>query len=246
MHSELQQYIEVNRFRLWPFYSQERVPVTHCVWGWVGSQRRSVGLRHDEEKNLCPWPKLNYDPPSPQPITSPSDRTIPKCVNVSYSSRHQTSRFKATEGLHPPHPPYRAALSQQYSVASFATVRVLSCLHSPGLLCLCCNVVRFSCDLQACNLMTSSTVCVTKMGVSKSNFKDKFPWFYCITHRSCGYLTTLYQLKMLYNEWKDDYEWFEDGCLLDCRSPGSSSSIVSDYGLDDRDSIPDRGIKFFF
>jgi hypothetical protein len=32
-----------------------------------------------------------------------------------------------------PPPPRCAALSHQYSVASFATLRVLSCLHSPGL-----------------------------------------------------------------------------------------------------------------
>jgi hypothetical protein len=30
------------------------------------------------------------------------------------------------------------------------------------------------------------------------------------------------------------------------RSRGSSGSIVSDYGLDDRGSIPDRGRGFFF
>jgi hypothetical protein len=30
------------------------------------------------------------------------------------------------------------------------------------------------------------------------------------------------------------------------RSRGSSVSIVSDYGLDDRDSIPDSGRGFFF
>jgi hypothetical protein len=43
------------------------------------------------------------------------------------------------------------APSHRYSVASFATLRVMSCLHSPGLLCSCCNVVRFCCDLEACN-----------------------------------------------------------------------------------------------
>jgi hypothetical protein len=32
----------------------------------------------------------------------------------------------------------------------------------------------------------------------------------------------------------------------DYRSRGSSVSIVSDYGLDDRGSIPDRGSGFFF
>jgi hypothetical protein len=32
-------------------------------------------------------------------------------------------------------PPYRAALSQKYSVASFATLRVLRCLYSTGLRC---------------------------------------------------------------------------------------------------------------
>jgi hypothetical protein len=66
-----------------------------------------------------------------------------------YSSRHQIAFFKATEELYHP---YRAALCQPYSVASFATVRVLNCLHSPGLSCSCCNGVRFCCGLEACNL----------------------------------------------------------------------------------------------
>jgi hypothetical protein len=54
-------------------------------------------------------------------------------------------------------PPYRAALSQQYSVDSFATLRVLSCVHWPGLRCSCCNVERLCCDLEAYTLMTAST-----------------------------------------------------------------------------------------
>jgi hypothetical protein len=74
------------------------------------------------------------------------------------SSRHQIACFKATEGLHPS---YRAAICYQYSVASFATVRVLSCLHSHGLGCSCCNVVRFFCDLEACNLVTATAVTFT-------------------------------------------------------------------------------------
>jgi hypothetical protein len=45
------------------------------------------------------------------------------------SSRHQIACFKATEGLHPPH---RAALSHQYSVASFATLLALNCLTCLG------------------------------------------------------------------------------------------------------------------
>jgi hypothetical protein len=35
-------------------------------------------------------------------------------------------------------------------------LRVLSCLHLPGLRCLCCNVVRFCCDLEACNLVMAT------------------------------------------------------------------------------------------
>jgi hypothetical protein len=35
-------------------------------------------------------------------------------------------------------------------------------------------------------------------------------------------------------------------CKRMLRSRGSSVSIVSDYGLDDRGSIPDRGSEFFF
>jgi hypothetical protein len=70
-----------------------------------------------------------------------------------YSSRHHIGCFKATEGLSLPYP---LALSQQDSVDSFATMRVLRCLHSPGLRCSCCNVVRFCCDLEACNLVTTT------------------------------------------------------------------------------------------
>jgi hypothetical protein len=57
-----------------------------------------------------------------------------------------------------PPPPWRAALSQQYNVASFDTLRVLSCLHSPGLRCSCCNVAWLYCDLEACNLVTATIV----------------------------------------------------------------------------------------
>jgi hypothetical protein len=35
-------------------------------------------------------------------------------------------------------------------------------------------------------------------------------------------------------------------CSFHLRSRSSSGSIVSDYGLDDRGSIPDRGRGFFF
>jgi hypothetical protein len=38
--------------------------------------------------------------------------------------------------------PCHVAVSRQYSVASFAMLLLLSCLHSPGLCCSCCNVVR--------------------------------------------------------------------------------------------------------
>jgi hypothetical protein len=71
-----------------------------------------------------------------------------------YKSRHQMTCFKATEKLHPP---YRAALSEQNSVASsFATLPVASCLHSSELRCSCCNVVRFFCDLEAHNSVTAT------------------------------------------------------------------------------------------
>jgi hypothetical protein len=50
---------------------------------------------------------------------------------------------------------------------------------------------------------------------------------------------TLYQLDRLIS--------VELGQILRiCKSRGSSGSIVSDYGLDDRGSIPDRGRGFFF
>jgi hypothetical protein len=40
-------------------------------------------------------------------------------------------------------PRYYTALSQQYSIASFVTPQVLSCLHSPVLHCLCCMLYNF-------------------------------------------------------------------------------------------------------
>jgi hypothetical protein len=45
--------------------------------------------------------------------------------------------------------PQHEAVSQQYSVASFPTLRVLSCLHSPRLSRSFWNVVRFCCDPEA-------------------------------------------------------------------------------------------------
>jgi hypothetical protein len=62
-----------------------------------------------------------------------------KPLLANCSSRYQISCFKATEGFHSP---YRAVLSHQNSIASFATLLVLSCIHSPRLHCSCCNVAR--------------------------------------------------------------------------------------------------------
>jgi hypothetical protein len=78
--------------------------------------------------------------------------TIHCKLQLHYSSRQQISCFKVTEGLQPP---YSAAPNHQYSVASFARVLVLSCLHSSGLRCSRCNVIRFCCDPEACNLVTA-------------------------------------------------------------------------------------------
>jgi hypothetical protein len=54
--------------------------------------------------------------------------------------------------------PYRAAPSYRYSDASFATLQVLSCLHSPGFSSSCCNSVRFCCDLEECNLFAETII----------------------------------------------------------------------------------------
>jgi hypothetical protein len=83
------------------------------------------------------------------------ERTLNFEVPRHCSSCNQLAYFKATEGPQPP-PPYCACLSQQYSGASFATVRVLSCLHSPGLRWSCCNGVLLCCGLKACNLVTAT------------------------------------------------------------------------------------------
>jgi hypothetical protein len=85
------------------------------------------------------------------------DRTR-KLLNVSFvrcTGRHNIACFKATEGLQTSPSPYRAAGSHQYSVARFATLQLLSCLHSPGLRCLCCKLVRFCCALETWNFVTA-------------------------------------------------------------------------------------------
>jgi hypothetical protein len=47
-------------------------------------------------------------------------------------------------------------LCHRYSVASFTALLVMSCHYSPELRCSCCNVVRFYCNLEACNLVTAT------------------------------------------------------------------------------------------
>jgi hypothetical protein len=74
-------------------------------------------------------------------------------LGMHYSSSHQTACFKDTEGLRL-HPPPRGSKSQ--AGHSVATLRVLSCFHSPALRCSCCSVVRFCCDPEAHNLMSAT------------------------------------------------------------------------------------------
>lgn len=57
-------------------------------------------------------------------------------------------------------PAYCAALSQHYSISSFARLRVLRCLYSPVFRCSCCSAVRFWRDLETWNLATASAASV--------------------------------------------------------------------------------------
>jgi hypothetical protein len=62
-----------------------------------------------------------------------SDSIKQSSSSEAYSSgHHHTAHLKATEGLQTPSPPrlFRAAVSQQYSVARFAALQVMICLHS--------------------------------------------------------------------------------------------------------------------
>jgi hypothetical protein len=53
---------------------------------------------------------------------------------------------------------------QYVEVARFATLRFLSCLHSLGLLCSCCNVVIFNFDLKACRFaLCGIRKCITNL-----------------------------------------------------------------------------------
>jgi hypothetical protein len=72
-----------------------------------------------------------------------------------HCSRHNIACFKATERLHPP-TAWPQVTSNTSLLVRFATLLVLSCLHSPGLRCSCCNVVRFCCDLATCRLVTAT------------------------------------------------------------------------------------------
>jgi hypothetical protein len=85
---------------------------------------------------------------SSHPLNDSTVSTIIVAVTKLHASRPR-------KDFNPP-PRYRAALNQQYSVASFATLLILSCLHSPGLRCSYFNVVRFCCDLETCELVTTT------------------------------------------------------------------------------------------
>jgi hypothetical protein len=92
-------------------------------------------------------------------------------MKSTYNNRRNLiACFKATEGLHPPLTP---RLCHQHS---FATLLVLSCLHSLGLRCSCCNVVRFFCDLEACNLVTATIIpriaCEHGVGITVLNLSN--------------------------------------------------------------------------
>jgi hypothetical protein len=54
------------------------------------------------------------------------------------------------------HTRYCVDVNQTYNIASFATLLLPSCIHSPGLRCSCYNVTRFYCNLEACNLVTAA------------------------------------------------------------------------------------------
>jgi hypothetical protein len=53
---------------------------------------------------------------------------------------------------------YCAAVSEEYSVATFATLRVLSCFNSLGFSCSCYNRTRCCCVFEACSLMTGLNI----------------------------------------------------------------------------------------
>jgi hypothetical protein len=72
-----------------------------------------------------------------------------------YRSRHQIACFKATEGLHSSLPRGSKSPVQRCQLCYTAGS---SCIHSPALRCSCCNVIRFCCDLEACNLVTAAIV----------------------------------------------------------------------------------------
>jgi hypothetical protein len=98
-------------------------------------------------------------------LTVPGELIVTWHVYVSHCTA-QWSAIAAVTKLHAPRPrkdftpPYRAALSQQYSGAIFATVWVLSYLHSSGLRCTCCNSVRLFGNLEGCNFVTVTIIVV--------------------------------------------------------------------------------------
>jgi hypothetical protein len=69
-------------------------------------------------------------------------------------------------------------LSPQYSVGSFATLQVLSCLHSSDLCCSCCNGLWFLCDLEACNLV-AATIVIERYPLQRA-------WLHNLGHEPCN------------------------------------------------------------
>jgi hypothetical protein len=100
----------------------------------------------------------HFQPPPPQ-VSCPCSLYRERKVSHSPASIVAATKLHASRSRKDFIPPlYLAALSQHYSVASLATLRIMSCAHLPGLCCSCCKVVRFCCDLEACNLVTDTIV----------------------------------------------------------------------------------------
>jgi hypothetical protein len=125
----------------------------------------TVGTSHIPLVEVCVCWRAEFMNQLPGAVHVVNDSSLwdvhsPQIIHNTCSNHRKTSCFMATEGLHSPShtTPYHMAKSHQYRVASFAALRILSSRYSPGLCCSCCNVVRFSCDLEACNLVTATVV----------------------------------------------------------------------------------------
>jgi hypothetical protein len=113
------------------------------VTGWLIMLDNAYCLRHiSDQQHFGSW------------LCSCLQATV--CTTLTRSALQRPSPNCTRQGHGRISPTLTSSSSQECSVSSFATLRVVSCRHSPELRCSYCNTVRFSCDIETRTFMAAT------------------------------------------------------------------------------------------